>query len=786
MGRQQQFVFLSLVSCLLLCLFSSTAATKKHYIVYLGGHGSEHASSATEADLHAVTDSHHQLLATYLGVESAREAIRYSYTRHINGFTALLHHHQAAQIAKHPGVVSVFLDRPKKPLTTHSWNFMSLERGVEQGEKLLTRPSGLWKAELTTVCFPGVWPESQSFTDQGYGPVPSRWKGSCSDKTKDGVLCNKKLIGARYFNKGILEVGGAAAAVDFPSDLYSTRDFSGHGTYTLSIAAGNFVPGANFSGAAPGVAKGGSPRARVASYKTCYCVPSNCSCYDSDILSAFEAAISDGVDVLSVSLGGQGKIELFEDALAIGAFHAVMAGIPFVAAAGNDGPGLGTVVNVAPWILTVAASTIDRAFDTFAELGNGLRIRGSSMTESLPEHKFYPLMSAADARLPNSTVHDALLCIPGALDPGKVKGKILTCLRGEIDRIEKSRQASKAGAVGMILCNDKSTGDKINSDAHFIPSAHIGYKDGLVVFRYIRSMEKPTAFIKPTLTRFGEKPAPTLSDFSSRGPNTLTPQILKPDVAAPGVQILGAFTMKVSNSSMLDEQDHRMFPYQFQTGTSTATPHVAGLIGLIRAIHPDWSPSAIQSAIMTTARTKDNTGSRMTDMAGGKANPFGYGSGHIRPNRAADPGLVYEVANHEYLDFLCSLGYNSSSIDKFLKGHKNCRESSQSVSDFNYPSISVPNLQTGSVTVTRRVKNVGSPTATYVAKVKEPSGVSVEVEPKVLEFITLGEEKIFKVTLTSKRKGSIKGFEFGRLTWTDGVHYVRSPIMVSEDLKIVH
>ncbi|CAN1747671.1 Subtilisin-like protease SBT5.4 [Linum perenne] len=731
MGRQQQFVFLSLVSCLLLCLFSSTAATKKHYIVYLGGHGSEHASSATEADLHAVTDSHHQLLATYLGdVESAREAIRYSYTRHINGFTALLHHHQAAQIAKHPGVVSVFLDRPKKPLTTHSWNFMSLERGVEQGEKLLTRPSGLWKAAkfgedviVANIDF-GVWPESQSFTDQGYGPVPSRWKGSCSDKTKDGVLCNKKLIGARYFNK------------------YSTRDFSGHGTYTLSIAAGNFVPGANFSGAAPGVAKGGSPRARVASYKTCYCVPSNCSCYDSDILSAFEAAISDGVDVLSVSLGGQGKIELFEDALAIGAFHAVMAGIPFVAAAGNDGPGLGTVVNVAPWILTVAASTIDRAFDTFAELGNGLRIRGSSMTESLPEHKFYPLMSAADARLPNSTVHDALLCIPGALDPGKVKGKILTCLRGEIDRIEKSRQASKAGAVGMILCNDKSTGDKINSDAHFIPSAHIGYKDGLVVFRYIRSMEKPTAFIKPTLTRFGE--------------------------------------------NMLDEQDHRMFPYQFQTGTSTATPHVAGLIGLIRAIHPDWSPSAIQSAIMTTARTKDNTGSRMTDMAGGKANPFGYGSGHIRPNRAADPGLVYEVANHEYLDFLCSLGYNSSSIDKFLKGHKNCRESSQSVSDFNYPSISVPNLQTGSVTVTRRVKNVGSPTATYVAKVKEPSGVSVEVEPKVLEFITLGEEKIFKVTLTSKRKGSIKGFEFGRLTWTDGVHYVRSPIMVSEDLKIVH
>nr|AEG76901.1 putative protease [Linum usitatissimum] len=111
----------------------------------------------------------------------------------------------------------------------------------------------------------------------------------------------------------------------------------------------------------------------------------------------------------------------------------------------------------------------------------------------------------------------------------------------------------------------------------------------------------------------------------------------------------------------------------------------------------------------------------MTDLAGGKANPLGYGSGHIRPNQAADPGLVYEVANHEYLDFLRSLGYNSSSIDKFKKGY-GCPESGHSVSDFNYPSISIPNLQTSSVTVTRTVKNVRSSTAIYVTKVKELSG----------------------------------------------------------------
>ncbi|CAL1386046.1 unnamed protein product [Linum trigynum] len=743
-GRRRLVFHLCLISSLLFLSSSalpsvSAAATaaKRHYIVYMGSHSSSHSSSATEADLHAVTSFHHDILATYLGdIERAREAIRYSYSRHINGFTAILNEGEAAQIAKHPGVVSVFPDRRKKLQTTHSWNFMLMENQFSDKAtgKLVARPSPLWKAAkfgqdvIIANIDGGVWPESQSFSDEGYGPVPSRWKGTCA---KAGIRCNRKLIGAGYFNKGALAVPTDAKA-GAHADLYSVRDFGGHGTHTLSTAAGNFVPGANFSGAALGVAKGGAPRARVASYKTCFNVPD--SCLESDVLAAFEAAISDGVDVLSVSLGDDINYDYFADGLAIGAFHAVRAGITVVAAGGNVGPGLGTVSNLAPWMFTVAASTMDRSFETYAELRNGLRIKGASMTEALlPARKFYPLISAAEAAgLRLNATRDALLCKPGSLDPAKVKGKVVACLRGDTSRLSKSNETAKAGAVGMILCNDKSNGDEISPDPHFIPTVQIGYKDGLKVFKYIKGTKNPEAYITGTFSRFGEKPAPAVCDFSSRGPNVLNPEIMKPDVTAPGDQILAAFSMNAS-SEATGPDDPRRFPYQFESGTSMATPHVAGIVALIKAVHPHWSPSAIRSAIMTTARTKDNTGNRMTEVGGGRTNSFAYGSGHVRPNQAANPGLVYDLTNNEYLDFLCSLGYNTSSIATFEPGHKCSNSTRWSVFDFNYPSFSVPKLGAGPVTMTRRVKNVGPP-GTYTAQVREPYGVAVKVVPDVLKF----------------------------------------------------
>ncbi|MBA0579423.1 hypothetical protein Gorai_021680, partial [Gossypium raimondii] len=332
-----------------------------------------------------------------------------------------------------------------------------------------------------------------------------------------------KLIGARYFNKGYASVVGK-----LNSSFDTPRDKEGHGTHTLSTAGGNMVPRASVFGFGKGTAKGGSPRARVAAYKVCWPPVSGNECFDADILAAFDVAIQDGVDVLSVSLGGD-STAFFNDSVAIGSFHAIKHGIVVVCSAGNSGPADGTVSNIAPWQITVGASTMDREFRSVVVLGNNMHYKGQSLSSKvLPDKKFFPLLSAADAKLANASIQNATLCQAGALDPKKVTGKILVCLRGKNARVDKGQQAALAGAVGMILANDFLTGNEIIADAHLLPASHINYTDGLAVFAYINSTKNrnPMARIMPVTTLIGTKPAPFMAAFSSKGPNTITPEIL--------------------------------------------------------------------------------------------------------------------------------------------------------------------------------------------------------------------------------------------------------------------
>lgn len=160
---------------------------------------------------------------------------------------------------------------------------------------------------------------------------------------------DSKVIGAQYFN-----LHG-----DAPSEQMSPADFDGHGTHTSSTAGGIPVKHASLYGIADGTARGGVPLARIAMYKVCW----TGGCQDADLLAGYDAAIADGVDILSVSIGGYSS-NYFNDVIAIGSFHAVKKGILVACAAGNDGPFFSTVENVAPWITTVAASTIDRVIDS--------------------------------------------------------------------------------------------------------------------------------------------------------------------------------------------------------------------------------------------------------------------------------------------------------------------------------------------------------------------------------------------------------------------------------------
>ncbi|XP_019461924.1 PREDICTED: subtilisin-like protease SBT5.3 isoform X2 [Lupinus angustifolius] len=612
----------------------------------------------------------------------------------------------------------------------------------------------------------GVWPESKSFSEEGLGPIPSKWKGICDNGADSDFHCNRKLIGARYFNKGYASVTGP-----LNSSFDSPRDNEGHGSHTLSTAGGNMVPGVSVYGQGYGTAKGGSPKSHVAAYKVCWPPINGDECFDADILAAFDMAIHDGVDVLSLSLGG-GSTDFFNDSVAIGSFHAAMHGIVVICSAGNSGPADATAENLAPWYITVGASTMDREFPSYVVLGNNITLQGESLSSARLPHKFYPIIKATDAKLASATAADAVLCQNGTLDPAKVTGKIVVCLRGISARVDKGEQALLAGAVGMVLANDEASGNEILADPHVLAASHVNFTNGVTVFSYINSTKFPVAYITHPMTKLNTKPAPVMAAFSSKGPNTIIPEILKPDITAPGVSVIAAYTEAEGPTNQ--EFDKRRIPYNSISGTSMSCPHISGIVGLLKALYPSWSPAAIKSAIMTTATTLENDAEPLLNATDGLASPFSYGAGHAQPNSAMDPGLVYDSTIDDYLNFLCALGYNETQISIFSKGPYN-RQRKFSILNLNYPSITVPYLSR-SVKVKRTLKNVGSP-ATYIVHVQNPNGIAISVKPSILEF-KHGEEKSFKVTLKAKKGKTTNNYVFGKLTWSDGKHYVRSPIVV--------
>ncbi|CAN1276735.1 Subtilisin-like protease SBT5.3 [Linum perenne] len=723
--RSSTSILLLLLSFLLSFQIIQVLAARKSYVVYLGRNA--HGSKRTALDGVAMSDTYHKLLASSMkSKDEAKEAIFYSYSSHINAFAATLEDEQVGQLSSHPEVVSVIPNEEYELQTTRSWEFMGLEgRGGNIPDDSIWKKARLGEDVIIANLDTGVWPESTSFDcSETLDAVPTRWKGEC--EATDDFKCNRKLIGARSFNKG----NRAARGQDMDATT-SVRDTVGHGTHTLSTAGGCFVPGANLLGSANGTAKGGSPKARLATYKVCW--P---GCYSADILAAFDAAIQDGVDILSLSLGSSSPRSYDSDTIAIGSFHAVRNGITVVCSAGNSGPYPSSVTNVSPWILTVAASTVDRRFLSNVTLGNGQRFTGFSFNaNSLPAGQLYPLITGVAAKSSDAEDSDAKYCFPEALDASKVKGRIVLCRSGGSD-IEKSQGIFKAGGVGMILGNSFS--NSISPQPHFVPASMVSKEDSDSITSYISTA-------------------------------SLTETHLQPDITAPGVYILAAYTEATGDS------DSRRLPFNIISGTSMSCPHITGIAGLLKTIHPDWSPAAIKSAIMTTG----NTGDEIMSATGSKANPFNYGAGHVRPNKAMDPGLVYDSNLTDYLNFLCYIGYNDEQMSVFYDKSYKCPANSSTASllNINHPSITVPELSED-VTVTRTLKNVGT-SGTYTVSVRAPTGISVRVEPTSLVFRKMNEEKSFEVRLKEDQEVNAGGeYVFGQLIWSDGFHNVTSHIIV--------
>ncbi|KAL9235338.1 hypothetical protein vseg_010102 [Gypsophila vaccaria] len=712
-------LFISALSIFTMGLSAEVNDGRKDYIVYLGRATSKYS----------VTSQHLNILQQVVQDISAEEAIIRSYKRSINGFAARLTQTEYENLKTMKEVVSVFPSRTLQLQTTRSWDFIGLPPPSRQ-QKLLESDV------IIGVLDTGVWPASPSFADLDAGPIPKKWKGVCNGGLN--FTCNRKVIGARVY------IGKTA------------RDDEGHGSHTASTAAGQIVPGTSYFGIANGTARGGVPSARIAVYKVC----DKSGCQDDSILAAFDDAIADGVDFITISIGGQ-PAELYEDTIAIGALHAMLKGVLTMHSAGNDGDNSGTTGSVAPWVFSVTASSTDRRIIDKVVLGNGNTLIGSTVNSFDLRGERIPLVYGKEVTTKCSEAN-AKLCSETCLDKNLVKGKIVVC-----DGLSPYAEAFKAGAGGVLA----RSGMPNVSFAYPLPAAPLATSEFAALKAYLNTTKTPTAKILKSES-IVDTNAPTVPVFASRGPNLIAPDILKPDISAPGVDILAAYS---SEANILKEypNDKRSVTHNILSGTSMACPHVAGAAAYVKSVHPDWSPSAIKSSLMTTADPMSSA--RNTDAE------FAYGSGHVNPIKATNPGLVYESTQDDLSKFLCGLGYATSKIAA-ITGNitMNCPMNRKlSPNDVNYPSLSalVVAEKPFLLKFRRTVTNVGLPNSTYTAQVQFRKKIRVKVEPSTLSFKSLKETQSFIVTVSGK------GFEPSRLVstslvWTDGVHSVRSPVVV--------
>ncbi len=681
----------------------------------------------------------------------------YDYRFAVNGFAATLTDDQAARLAKQAGVVSVERDVAETIDTMSTPRFLGLTAAGGLWSQL-GGPEGAGEDIIIGDLDTGIWPEHPSVSDRtgannngvegklDYQQIPG-WNGKCvPGEDFSASHCNQKLIGCQFFVDGF----GAANRDTNPAtrEFLSCRDSDSHGTHTATTAAGNFgVPVT--VGAVAGSVSGMAPRARLSIYKVCWRAPGAlASCFGSDRAAAIDQAVSDGVDVLTHSIGSTRTN--FLDVVQVAFLFAADAGIFVSASAGNEGPTASTVASPGPWTMTVAASTHDRAFDGTGTLGNGFFFTGQSLTAGAGP---LPLIYAGSAPAAvDPTPGDATpfatrvaLCFLNHLDPAVVAGKMVLCDRGIIARVDKSAEVARVGGLAMILRNVGAAGQTVNADFHSVPSLHVDVAPGVTIKAYIDSTAGATASI--TQGVLGTTPnAPVIAGFSSRGPITAGGgDILKPDITAPGVDVLAGVSPFAEGGAS----------FGFLSGTSMSTPHIAGLAALMKHRHPGWSPMMIKSAMMTTA----------TPILGTPTNtsPFAVGAGHVNINAAVDPGLVYDSNANDWINMICGVGQ--------LAG---CA-APMDPSNLNQASIAIGDLA-GVQTITRTVKNVG-PAGTYSVSVVAPAGITVSVSPATMT-VPAGGSASYSVTFT-RTTATLNAYAFGSLTWSDGAgHNVRSPLAI--------
>jgi subtilisin family serine protease len=769
----------------------------------------ERSARAATAEAYAkqVEQTHDRLLAS-IGAASTK---LYSYRYSVNGFAAQLTAAQVSRLAQSGEVERIWQDTDQYLQTNNAANFLGLQDvdgGLRadrelRGEDIVVgiidsgiapqHPSLLDTEDRTPRACRSGWAKASLLgvwlcapyrrnppTVSVYDP-PVGFTGTC--QAGDGfepTYCNNKVVGARFYLDGFL----SRHELD-PGEFRSPRDADGHGTHIATIVAGNSVD-ATLLGTRVARVSGIAPRARVAIYKACWLEPgdSRGTCATSDLVRAIDDAVADGVDLINYSVGSLEETDLdAPDDLAL--LDALDAGVLTVVAAGNDGPNLDTIgsPSSAPWVLTTAASTQDgELFDEGievtapADLADTIVSREASFTPALSRDEPIEeeLVTADDGQGPDDgtaggSTRDA--CEP-LTNAAEMEGRIALIERGLCEFQVKIANAEEAGAIAAIVYNDSDEPIIVmNGDSNSvgIPAVMITRADGeVLVDRLAADAEDDDAGTEdePVMVRLArgifasvQGRGNVVANFSSRGPGLSDANFVKPDVTAPGVDILGGQTPDVANGL-------RGEWYRYMSGTSQSAPMVTGVAALLKEAHPGWSPSALKSALMTTTYVEVVRGN------GEPADAFDMGAGHIDPNRAVDPGLVYDSSFADHVAYLCSLPEPPFAASD-CAAQAAAGLPSRAV-DLNLPSIGVAGLISGDV-IHRRVTNVGPP-ASYTAEVIAPPDLDVIVEPPSL---VIGTDQTAEFSVRFVDRGAQRDvWTFGELAWRSATHSVESPIAV--------
>lgn len=696
-----------------------------------------------------------------------------SYQVVLNGFSAELTGAQVDKLRASKDVYDVYPDFIRHPDAQTSTDFLGLGDDKKGRGGVWQQTGGVDKAGegvVVGVIDTGIAPEHPSFEGKKLKKQPKndkRHKGGQPytdgtfvyfDKSDGGQFqstmveaqewdkgdYSSKLIGAQYFY-----TGAEAAGFDFQYDYLSPRDGDGHGSHTASTAAGNFGVKASIEDVDFGKISGVAPGAKVAAYKACYVGPDEAVttddiCAGSDLIAAIDQAVADGVDVINYSIGGGAASTVLapED---IAFFNAAAAGVFVATSAGNDGPDSVTADHASPWYTTVAASTIPTwegtvQFDGFAQAGASVSVPfGTTVTG--------PSIYAGDAPAAGQAAADAALCLPGTLDAAKVTGHIVVCDRGGNARAEKSQVVKDAGGMGVVLVNVPGGADSLDNDFHAVPTVHLSSVHRAAVLAYVQGgADRPITLVGENTTGV-VTPVPQIAGFSSRGPMLADgSDIMKPDIAAPGVAILAATQNGPGEAPT----------FGILSGTSMASPHIAGLAALYLGERPNAKPAEVKSAMMTTAYdTVNPDGSANKD-------PFQQGAGQVDPKRYFNPGLLYLNDVPDWAAFLEGKGLAEFDGVEPIDG-----------SDLNIASFSIGSLASAQ-SVTRTV--TATEKGTFTASVDLP-GVDVTVEPSTLKFTKPGQTATYTVTFDNQ-SAPVEQWATGSLTWTSKSNSVRSPIAV--------